>query len=561
MTKEKQVRKLVGKQMEHWRFYVVFSFFMAIGIRLIAMIPPFVMQKITDVYLPAKDWNNIFTGILVCVIVPLLSAMLTGYYNYKLNAAGRNMGAQLSLRAGEKLVYQPVSFFKDKNSAELASYCNSESMKYIVFWLFDVPELAASLCTGIMVFLYIATQSVVSGIALLFYIPVMLLPGNYFAEKAAVLIKRVVGNKGKSMQLLTDTFRGIKTVKATGTEQYHLKEIQKINQDTASVWGKVAALDNLSGMWTNSVADRLFTGIVFGILIVSITNGAATIGLLLAILNYLPLYFETAKKMTTTNLEFKKQQAEFERLFELILMEDEREKKSGILPFCMEKGITAENISFRYEEELPLVLDKASFSVKRGEWVGIVGESGAGKSTLFQLLIRFYEPLSGVLKIDGCPIEQISCEELRKNIVLVSQDTVLFPGTLRENLLMVKEEASEEELKDVLCKVGLNELLSREEGLDSILGENGLLLSGGQKQRIGLAQGLLKDSKVLLLDEVTANIDSKAEEEIRNTIAQLQKEKGITILSISHRQAFLDQADRVYEIKDGKIFPKKAKTH
>lgn len=234
-------------------------------------------------------------------------------------------------------------------------------------------------------------------------------------------------------------------------------------------------------------------------------------------------------------------------------MEDERDDESEKELFVMKKGIVAENISFQYDKNLPMILNNTSFYINKGEWIGIVGESGAGKSTLFQLLLRFYDIVSGTIKIDNTSINKISRQELRKNIAFVSQDTFLFPGTLRENLQMVNPDAEEEELKEVLCKVGLEELLSRDDELDSLLGENGLLLSGGQRQRIGLAQGLLRNSQILLLDEVTANIDNKSEHDIRKLIHGLQKEKGLTVISISHRMNFLSQADRIYELKDGKL--------
>lgn len=221
----------------------------------------------------------------------------------------------------------------------------------------------------------------------------------------------------------------------------------------------------------------------------------------------------------------------------------------------MDKNISIENLSFRYEEgEDSLdVLHNASMDIHKGEWVGIVGESGAGKSTLFQLLVRFYQPTSGRICVDGVSLEDYDIVSLRRNITFVSQDTFLFPGTIRDNLLMVRQDAEEEELLDVIKQVGLEELLDRDGGLDSVVGENGIVLSGGQKQRLALAQGLLQNSRVLLLDEVTANVDSKLEASLRQCVKRLQKQKELTVISISHRMAFLEDADRIYELKAGEL--------
>lgn len=554
MTTEARVRKIVMKRIKNFKKFVAFSFLLAILIQLIALIPPLAMRQIIDVYLVEKNAAYTLGGIFVCVAVPLVSTLLTTFYNYKLNAVGRNMGAELTLLAGEKLVYQPVWYFQDKKSSELASYCSSESMKYIVFWLFDMPELAASLITGIVIYIYILNTNLISGIVLLLYIPMMLLPSNYFAGKAQSLIRQVVQNNGRTSQLLNDTFRGIKFVKASVLEKLRLEKLRKVNEDTVSVWTKMVVLDNLSGMWTNSIMDKLFTGIVFGIVAMSIIYGNATVGILLVLLNYLPLLFEVVRKAANTNFKFKKQLAEYDKLFEMVVMPDERDRMEGSKPFVMDRGISVDNICFRYSDETPFVLENASFSVKKGEWAGIIGESGAGKSTLFQLLIRFYDLNSGCIRVDDVSIEDLNVQELRRNIALVSQDTFLFPGTIRENLAIMNPDVSDERLQEVLRQVGLEVLLdSREGGLDCVLGENGLALSGGQKQRLGLAQGLLRGSQVLLLDEVTANIDNKMEEDIRELIRGLQKEQGLTVISISHRMNFLNQADQIYELKDGKL--------
>lgn len=553
MNKEVQVRKIVMKRIKNFKKYVAFSFILAIIIQLLNLIPPLVMKQIIDVYLVEKQMKYTMTGIIVCVVVPLISTLITTFYNYKLNAVGRNMGAELTLLASEKLVYQPISFFQDKKSSELASYCSSESMKYIVFWLFDMPELVASLLSGVIIYLYILNTSVISGIILLLYIPIMLIPSNYFAKKAQSLIRQVVKNNGTTAQLLNDTFRGIKFVKASVLEKHRLKKIHEVNENTVSVWTKMVVLDNLSGMWTNSIVDKLFTGIVFGVIAISIMMENATVGMLLILLNYLPILFDVVRKVANTNFKFKKQLAEYDKLFELIVMPDEREQMNGNKKFAMNHGITAENISFRYSEDSPFVLNNLSLFVKKGEWVGIIGESGAGKSTLFQLLIRLYNLTSGCIRIDDTSIENIDVYELRRQISFVSQDTFLFPGTIRDNLAIMNPNASDKEMEEVLCQVGLESLLSRENGLNCVLGENGMTLSGGQKQRIGLAQGLLRGSQILLLDEVTANVDNKLEEDIRKLIHHLKEERGLTVISISHRINFLDYADRIYELKDGKV--------
>lgn len=177
-----------------------------------------------------------------------------------------------------------------------------------------------------------------------------------------------------------------------------------------------------------------------------------------------------------------------------------------------EKEIRFAGITFAYNPERENILRSLNLSIQPHEWLGIVGASGAGKTTIFDLLLRFYEPQAGSITIDSVPLREISTVSLRSKIAKVSQDTFLFPGTIRENLLLANPNATDEQLNATLNQVCLSKFLTQlPNGLDTNIGENGLLLSGGERQKLGLAQGLLRGCKVILLDEVTANVDRDSE--------------------------------------------------
>ena len=212
-------------------------------------------------------------------------------------------------------------------------------------------------------------------------------------------------------------------------------------------------------------------------------------------------------------------------------------------------------MSFAYPSNLEKqVLTDVNLSVPKGSWVGLVGTSGSGKSTIFNLLLRLYQWQEGEIAIDGCSLSVISPRALRNSITLVSQEAFMFPGTVRDNLQFASASASDEEMWRALASVGLRKKVeSLLKGLDSEIGEEGSLFSGGEIQRLSLAQGLLRGSEILLLDEVTANVDSENEKEIINQLANLVKEQGVTVISISHKASFNEFADHVYTLKDGVI--------
>ncbi|MCL2593445.1 MAG: ATP-binding cassette domain-containing protein, partial [Defluviitaleaceae bacterium] len=215
--------------------------------------------------------------------------------------------------------------------------------------------------------------------------------------------------------------------------------------------------------------------------------------------------------------------------------------------------ITFNNVSFAYTEERGNVLTNFSIDFLKNEWTGIVGASGAGKSTMFDLLLKLYDGYDGDILIDEVSIKNINIQSIRQNITKVSQELFLFPGTLKENLLLIKPDAKELEIMAVLEEVGLTSFVRElPDGLDTNVGEDGVAISGGQKQRICLAMGLLRNSKILLLDEVTANVDNLLEEEIKTNIKKLMEKRDITIIAISHRLQFLDFCDSVFIIDSGK---------
>jgi len=220
------------------------------------------------------------------------------------------------------------------------------------------------------------------------------------------------------------------------------------------------------------------------------------------------------------------------------------EKNEGNDNFDFTDKITFENVSFSYAGGHKKVLDNFNISFPKNKWIGIVGASGVGKTTVFDLLLKFYEIDEGNICIDGRNINNFDITSIRRNITKISQDLFLFPGSLRDNLSLVNPKIQTSEMFAVLEEVGLLDFVKGlPKELDTDIGEDGIQLSGGQKQRLCLAIGLLKESKILLLDEVTANVDDITEDEIKKNIKKIMDERNITIVSISHRLKFLDYAD------------------
>ena len=240
------------------------------------------------------------------------------------------------------------------------------------------------------------------------------------------------------------------------------------------------------------------------------------------------------------------------RVFELFDYQPEiKEKENAIVLTSINDNISFEHVDFEYVKGNK-VLSDFNLEVKKNETLAIVGNSGGGKSTLVNLLPRFYDVTNGAIKIDGIDIRDFTLESLRKNIAFVFQDNFLFSGTIRENILMGKFDATDEELKNAIHYAHLEEMLEElPDGLDTILGERGMTLSGGQRQRVAIARAMIKDAPIIVLDEATSALDNKSEAIVQKALDNLIKNK--TVFVIAHRLSTIKNANRIAVINEGKL--------
>jgi ATP-binding cassette subfamily B protein len=213
-----------------------------------------------------------------------------------------------------------------------------------------------------------------------------------------------------------------------------------------------------------------------------------------------------------------------------------------------------DDVAFKHHTALQRAIDGISFSAKSGETIAFVGPSGSGKTTLMKLLVGLYRPQEGKILYNGMDETAINFEDLRNQIGFVTQDTQLFSGTIKENLLFVNPEAGQDELIEVLHKASCYSLLSRaEKGLDTMIGEGGLKLSGGEKQRLSIARALLRKPRLLIFDEATSSLDSLTEEEITQTIRDVSSQRNQITILIAHRLSTIMHADRIYVLEKGEV--------
>ncbi len=451
----------------------------------------------------------------------------------------------------KKLLTMPTLFFDKRNSGD------------IVFQFNNQADMA---CNGLLDNLSVFTQRFFSSVSLvfvLFYnswqlalIAVIVL-GCAFAPVAklqkkikSVMNKTVVADAAIITEY-NEVFAGNKTITSYNLAQHETNKFYHILQNIFKLRIKMVQKTQwLSPMMHVIVSIGIAAAIGYGSHL--IMSNQITAGNFVSFITALILLYTPVKNIGNNLNAVQFSFFSIERIFEVLDSVPEiRDKENPITMKKEHNQIQFENVYFEYVENVP-VLKNINLSVKRGETIALVGNSGGGKSTLVNLIPRFYDIKSGSIKIDGIDIRDYSLNSLRQNIAVVFQDNFLFSGTIRENILLGKENATEEEIQKAVKIAYLDEFIATlQDGLDTQIGERGILLSGGQKQRVAIARAFLKDAPIIVLDEATSALDNKSEAIVQKAIDNLMKDK--TVFIIAHRLSTIKNANRIAVINEGEL--------
>ncbi len=351
---------------------------------------------------------------------------------------------------------------------------------------------------------------------------------------------------------LQETISGVKLVKAFGAEEYEVDRFASRNADLYRLSMKVVKVQALT-----SPLSEMFAGIGAAAVIFyggySVVNGISTPGNFFSFMTALFMLYEPVKRLSRINNVIQQGIAAATRVFEVLDTLPEVKEKEGApgLP-PIRRDIAFSHVDFRYGGEGDNILKDVTFTVPVGTMVAIVGSSGAGKTTLVDLVPRFYDPRQGEIRIDGTDIRDVSLSSLRSRIGVVSQHTILFNDSVRNNIAYGTPHAPAEKIEEAARRANAHGFISRlANGYDTIVGEQGLKLSGGERQRIAIARALLKDAPILILDEATSALDTESESVVQEALEYLMR--GRTTFVIAHRLSTVRNADIIFVIEEGRI--------
>jgi ATP-binding cassette subfamily B protein len=500
--------------------------------------------------------NTIYHGLLFFLFLLVGTAMISriakAFQDYTVNVVIQKFGASIFTDGLKHSMQLPFQEFEDQRSGETLSILTkvrTDTEKFISSFINVFFGIIVSIIfVSVYAFkLHWSIMPVYMGGSIFIGIITSLL-----SKKIKVIQKTIVRETTVLAGSTTESLRNIELVKSLGLTS---EEVNRLNNNTYKILGleirKVKSLRTLSFI-QGTMVNFLRQVITFTLLWL-IFRDVLTTGQFISLQFYSFFIFGPMQEVGNIILSYREAEASLANFNNL--MQKEVEAKPATPANIGEiKSLSFKNIEFKHQTAQFKALDDISFEVKQGETIAFVGPSGSGKSTLVKLLVGLYRQQNGTIKYNGINSNDIDFDDLRTQIGFVTQDTNLFAGTIRENLLFVNSNATESDLNDALQKASCNKLLSRaEKGIDTVIGEGGLKLSGGEKQRISIARALLRKPNLLIFDEATSALDSITEEEITNTIKQISDEKNQITVMIAHRLSTIMHADRIFVLEQGQL--------
>ena len=490
--------------------------------------------------------------LLASISVAMISRIAKAFQDYFLNLITQKFGATVFTQGLQHAMKLPYQEFEDARSGETLSVLQKvriDTEKFVSSFI----NVLFPVIVGI-VFVAVYATTIHWSLPLIYFGGIFLLTviSNLLSKKVKTIQKNIVGQTTALAGATTESLRNIELVKSLGLTQ---QEVGRLNKNTFKILGleltkvkRIRSISFVQGTFVNTLRQ-----VILFMLMYLIFGGRMDAGQLVTMQIFSFFVFGPLQEIGNIILAYREAQASLENFGNLMKKAPEPQPADP-KPLGTIEELEFDHVGFKHHTASQHAINDISFKVETGETIAFVGPSGSGKTTLMKLLVGLYRPQHGKILYNGIDENNINFEDLRNQIGFVTQDTQLFSGTIKENLMFVNPAAPEEDLYDVLNKASCQNLLSRaEKGLDTMIGEGGLKLSGGEKQRLSIARALLRKPKLLIFDEATSSLDSLTEEEITSTIREVSANgEQITIL-IAHRLSTIMHADRIYVLEKGDI--------
>ncbi len=543
---------------KYWKL-IIFALVLAAINQVFSLLDPYIFRIVIDKYatkFSRYTTMQFFQGVsflLACAVgVAFVSRLAKNFQDYYVNVITQRLGAQIYSDGIRHSLELPYALFEDQRSGETLGVLQKVRT--------DVERLISALVNILftslvgVIFVTVYSISVYWLIAPVFFssIPILGVVSSVLSRKIKKIQKIIVSETTALAGTTTESLRNIELIKSLGLGQ---QEIERLNSTTDKILflelKKVKYIRSLSFI-QGTIVNFIRTSITF-LMLYLIFIQKITVGEFFSLFLYSFFIFGPLQSLGDIINIYREAEVSLNNFENILKLPKEKKPK---LPARLGniKSLFFNGVSFKHLTASRNALSDISFKVETGETIAFVGPSGSGKTTLVKLLVGLYTPQEGKIFYNNFSGSEIDFDELRERIGFVTQDTQLFSGTIKENLLFVNPDATDEECMDVLMKAACQPLLARaDKGISTVIGEGGVKVSGGEKQRLSIARALLRKPNLLVFDEATSALDSLTEEEISKTIQEVSRGKDLITILIAHRLSTVLHADRIYVLEKGII--------
>ena len=565
--------KTLLKYLKPYKWLVILTLFLAFLNTGFSLIDPIIFGKIVnlssayeqagklhqdfaaDRFFTRFSWKNpgVINLLLFSVAVAMMSRIAKNFQDYFMNVVVQKFGAKVFTDGLQHAMKLPYEDFEDQRSGEtlgILQKVRTDTEKFINYFI----NILFGVIVGVVIVFGYAAIFIHWSIPIVYLAGILLLTwiSSLLTKKIKIIQKNIVNQTTSLAGSTTESLRNIELIKSLGLAQ---EEVGRLNKNTYKILGleltkikRIRSISFIQGTFVNTLRQ-----LILFILMWLIFRNIMNTGQLVTMYIFSFFVFGPLQDIGNIVLSYREAQASLNN-FEQLMSKMPELQSANPKHLGKIEELSFQDVVFKHKTAQHFAIDHISFDVQVGETIAFVGPSGSGKSTLMKLLVGLYRPLQGRILYNHLDENSINFDDLRNQIGFVTQDTQLFSGTIRENLIFVSPAATEAELLDSLQKASCMNLLERaEKGLETMIGEGGLKLSGGEKQRLSIARALLRKPRVLIFDEATSALDSLTEEEITKTIRQVSSQRNQITILIAHRLSTIMHADRIYVLEKGRV--------
>ena len=556
--------KLLLRYLNNYKLLIFIALLLAAVNQIFSLLNPYILgnylidpfanraQEFKQSGEDAVFFRGVMLGLLMIIGAAMVSRIAKAFQDYVVNVVIQKFGARIYTDGLQHAMQLPYQKFEDQRSGETLSILQKVREDCSNFIAGFVNVLFSTIVG--LVFVTIVAFQLSPLLPLVYMVGAVSLAilTSYLSRRIKAIQKNIIGETTALAGSTTESLRNIELVKSLGLTK---QEINRLNDTTLRILKlelkkvkSIRAISFVQGTFVNFLQQVIMFALIYFVF-----HEQITVGQLMMMQMYSFFIFGPLQELGNIIMSYREAEASLSNL-DTLLKEEVEYRPANPHRLDSINKLRFDKVKFHHHSALQPALDNISFEVKIGETIAFVGPSGAGKTTLVKLLVGLYTPTSGNIYYNETAEKLIDFEALRHKIGFVTQDTQLFSGTIKENLLFVNPQATEEMMLDALRKASANSILTRaDNGLQTVIGESGLKLSGGERQRLSIARSLIREPNLIIFDEATSALDSITEEEISKTIRTITSEKQHITVMIAHRLSTIMYADRIYVLEKGRI--------